>query len=115
MTSKNEGEIIFQEGDIVITKEELNLEILKKEYSNRFRKSGERDRLVKYIRAKLINSGIRQQLKETCRQRIEEKGGIQNVTNEELISLISPLAKKTIDEDLKKEVSVKIKNFLSHI
>ncbi|XP_077504128.1 transcription and mRNA export factor ENY2-like isoform X1 [Amblyomma americanum] len=73
--------------------------------------SGERDRLKELLRTRLIECGWRDQLKAYCKEIIREKG-VENVSVDELIAAVTPRARATVPDIIKRELLHQIKNFL---
>uniref|UniRef100_A0A8C5KPM2 Transcription and mRNA export factor ENY2 n=1 Tax=Jaculus jaculus TaxID=51337 RepID=A0A8C5KPM2_JACJA len=71
--------------------------------------TGERERL---LRAKLIESGWKDQLKAHCKEVTKEKG-LEHVTVDDLAAEITPKGRALVPDSVKKEVLQRIRTFLA--
>ena len=80
--------------------------------SRRLEETGEKHRLTALLRAKLDESGWRDELRAYCREVIERKGGVGNITVQDLIAEITPRARSTVPAKIKEDVLARIDTFL---
>eukprot|EP01133_Synstelium_polycarpum_P005737 gene5737-6639_t len=73
--------------------------------------SGEKERLKILLRNKLVEAGWRDDVKAYCRDYIKNNGG-DNLTIEELIQHITPIAKKKVPPQVKQDLVKRIRKFL---
>lgn len=73
--------------------------------------SGERDRLKELLRTRLIECGWKDQLKAYCKEIIREKG-VENVSVDDLVAAVTPKARATVPDIIKRELLNQIKTFL---
>mmetsp|Transcript_26494 Transcript_26494/g.26740 ORF Transcript_26494/g.26740 Transcript_26494/m.26740 type:complete len:102 (+) Transcript_26494:95-400(+) len=73
--------------------------------------TGEKDRLKDTLRERLLACGWREEMKEFCKEVIRRKG-LEKVTVEELVAEITPKGRATIPEEIKGELLQKIRKFL---
>ncbi|GAM22647.1 hypothetical protein SAMD00019534_058220, partial [Acytostelium subglobosum LB1] len=73
--------------------------------------SGEKERLKILLRNKLVEAGWRDEVKAHCREYIKNNGG-ENLTIEELIQHITPVAKKKSPPQVKQDLVKRIRKFL---
>uniref|UniRef100_G3MTL3 Transcription and mRNA export factor ENY2 n=1 Tax=Amblyomma maculatum TaxID=34609 RepID=G3MTL3_AMBMU len=74
--------------------------------------SGERDRLKELLRTRLIECGWKDELKAYCKEIIREKG-VENVSVDDLIVAVTPRARATVPDVIKRELLHQIKTFLA--
>ena len=92
--------------------------------------TGEKERLKEHLRNRLIESGWREELKLEAKQvstesegffssstasvlQVVDKKGLANVTLEDLVKDITPKGRAAVPDAVKKELLVKIQDFLS--
>ena len=92
--------------------------------------TGEKERLKEHLRNRLIESGWREELKLEAKQvrtmlgvlfstsasvisQVVDKKGLNNVTLEDLVKDITPKGRASVPDAVKKELLVKIQDFLS--
>jgi enhancer of yellow 2 transcription factor len=80
--------------------------------TQRLEESGEKDRLTALLRAKLDECGWRDDLRAYCREVIARKGGLQNITVQDLIAEITPRARVTVPAKTKADLLARIDTFL---
>ncbi|XP_077504127.1 enhancer of yellow 2 transcription factor-like [Amblyomma americanum] len=68
-------------------------------------------RLKELLHTRLTECGWKDQLKAYCKEIIREKG-VENVSVEELIAAVTPRARATVPDIIKRELVHEIKNFL---
>lgn len=74
--------------------------------------SGEKERLQEMLRIRLIECGWRDELKDYAREIVKDKG-IDNVTVDELVAELTPKARQSVPDDVKKELLESIRGFLT--
>lgn len=74
--------------------------------------SGERDRLTEVLIQRLESCGWKDQLRGYCIKIVKEKG-VDNVTIDDLVLQVTPVARKHVPEDVRAELVQKIRAFLS--
>lgn len=74
--------------------------------------TGEKERLKEHLRNRLIESGWREEMKLEAKQVIN-RIGLNNVTHEDLVKEITPAGRAAVPDVVKKELLVKIQDFLS--
>ena len=74
--------------------------------------TGEKERLKEHLRNRLIESGWREELKLEAKKVVDKKG-LSNVTLEDLVKDITPKGRASVPDAVKKELLVKIQDFLS--
>eukprot|EP01095_Lingulamoeba_sp_RSL-Kostka_P012775 TRINITY_DN5101_c0_g7_i1.p1 TRINITY_DN5101_c0_g7~~TRINITY_DN5101_c0_g7_i1.p1 ORF type:complete len:112 (-),score=40.31 TRINITY_DN5101_c0_g7_i1:215-550(-) len=80
--------------------------------NQRLIESGEKERLKEFLRNKLVETGWKDQMKTHCREVIKRKG-LDNVTAEELVQEITPIAESQIPESVTEELKKKLRDFLT--
>ena len=75
--------------------------------------SGERDRLVNLLRNRLLECGWRDQVVENCKEVVRQHG-VEGITLEKLIQDVTPKARASVPDSVKKELLSRIKNSLSN-
>ena len=85
---------------------------LKVSVHTKLEQSGEKEKLKEHLRQRLIESGWRDQLKLRAKELIREKG-LENFKLEELVREITPTGRSTVPDSVKRELLVKIKEFLA--
>ena len=73
--------------------------------------SGEKEKLIRLLRKRLIESGWRDQLKKQCQEIIKNKG-TEKITIEDLVKEVMPRGKATVPEKVKEEIMEKLQKFL---
>ena len=74
--------------------------------------SGEKEKLKEHLRQRLIECGWRDQLKLKAKDLIRERG-LENFKLEDLVRDITPSARSSVPDTVKRELLVKIKEFLA--
>jgi enhancer of yellow 2 transcription factor len=74
--------------------------------------SGEKDRLKDILRAKLVECGWRDDLRQYCKELIKSKG-LEHVSVEELVASITPRGRATVPDDVKADLIMRIRKFLT--
>jgi len=69
------------------------------------------DRLQNMLREQLIKSGWRDSLEVECR-RVVQKQGLDNVTLDEIIRQVTPVARSTIPNDVKQDLLQRIRDIV---
>ena len=80
--------------------------------NQRLTESGEKERLQELLRVRLIECGWRDQLKDHARVMVREKG-VDNVTVDDLVAELTPKARSSVPDEVKKELLDHIKSLLS--
>ena len=89
--------------------------------------TGEKERLKEHLRNRLIESGWREELKLEAKKvntgeifhppasmlQVVDRKGLSNVTLEDLVKDITPKGRASVPDAVKKELLVKIQDFLS--
>ncbi|VUZ47954.1 unnamed protein product [Hymenolepis diminuta] len=73
--------------------------------------TGERDKLKDLLRTRLLECGWREDLKTHCKELITNRG-LTYVTVNDLVTELTPIARKNIPDSVKKELVDAIRNFL---
>ncbi|KAF0306426.1 Transcription and mRNA export factor ENY2 [Amphibalanus amphitrite] len=68
--------------------------------------------LKELLRTRLIECGWRDQLKVQCKEVVREKG-LENVTVDDLVTVITPKGRALVPDSVKKELLQRIKTFLA--
>lgn len=84
---------------------------LRTQVNQKLEENGERERLRELLRARLKECGWRDQLKDHCRDVISKKG-IGNVTVDSLVEEITPTARASVPDFVKKELLEHIRKYL---
>ncbi|XP_064386290.1 transcription and mRNA export factor ENY2-like isoform X2 [Halichondria panicea] len=84
---------------------------IRTQVSQKLEESGERDKLKELLRGRLRECGWRDQLKDHCRGIITQKG-LSNVTVDGLIQEITPKARASVPDAVKKELLTRIREYL---
>jgi len=74
--------------------------------------SGEKEKLKEHLRQRLVESGWRDQLKLRAKAEIRQRG-LDNCKLEDLVQDITPTARASVPDSVKRELLVKIKEFLA--
>ena len=80
--------------------------------NQRLTETGEKEKLQEMLRIRLVECGWKDELKDYARGIVKEKG-IDNVTVDELVAELTPKARATVPDDVKKELLESIRNFLA--
>ena len=89
------------------------MEDMKSQIEEALIKSGERDRLKQLLREKLERSGWRDELRRQCKQLISQQSGVENVSVEDLVRELTPNARRSVSDTIKKELLFKIREFIN--
>ncbi|KAF2076897.1 hypothetical protein CYY_001800 [Polysphondylium violaceum] len=73
--------------------------------------SGEKERLKILLKNKLVEGGWRDDIKSYCRDYIKNNNN-ENLKIEELISQVTPIAKKKVPAQVKQDLVKRIRKFL---
>merc|ERR1712223_109427 len=85
---------------------------LKSAINARLVQSGEKERLKEHLRLRLIECGWKDQLKLAAKEAIRERG-LERVKLEDLVKDITPNGRASVPDSVKRELLVKIKEFLA--
>lgn len=80
--------------------------------NQRLSESGERERLQEWLRMRLTECGWKESLKDHAKDIVRERG-LDNVTVDTLIGELTPQARSSVPDDVKRELLTSIKNFLT--
>ena len=80
--------------------------------NQRLTETGEKEKLQEMLRIRLVECGWKDELKDYARGIVKEKG-IDNVTVDELVAELTPKARASVPDDVKKELLESIRNFLA--
>lgn len=75
--------------------------------------TGEKERLLEYLRQKLVESGWKDELKNYCKELIRNKG-LDRITVADLVEELKPRARATVPAKAKEELLARIKNFIEN-
>ncbi|CAG2101664.1 unnamed protein product [Medioppia subpectinata] len=75
--------------------------------------SGERDQLMQLLRTRLLECGWRDQVVMECKDVVRDVG-VENITLDKLIAEVTPKARQTVPDSVKRELLQKIKNSISN-
>ncbi|KAI8584688.1 hypothetical protein K450DRAFT_267343 [Umbelopsis ramanniana AG] len=84
---------------------------LKAAIDRRFVLSGERARLLEFVKQRLAETGWNDALYAHCSESFKARG-IENVSMDTLLAEFSDHARASVNENIKKELLVQIKQFL---
>ena len=73
---------------------------------------GERERLKELLRQRLKETGWSRSVSEECSRVVRERGGVESLSVPELITAVTPFARKSVPNDVKKELLNLIRDFL---
>ena len=73
--------------------------------------TGEKENLKEMLRTKLIECGWRDDLREHCKEVIRSKG-LERITVDELVQMITPRGRDTVPDQIKADLSQRIRQFL---
>ncbi|XP_062502061.1 transcription and mRNA export factor ENY2-like [Corticium candelabrum] len=85
---------------------------IKQQINQKLTESGEKERLQEYLRMRLIESGWKDKLKDHCKEVVKQKG-LDRITVEDLIAEITPRARATVPDEVKRDLLQKIRDFLA--
>lgn len=74
--------------------------------------TGEKERLKEMLRERLVECGWKDDLKQHAKDMVKDRG-VDNVTVDDLISELTPYARRTVPDDVKKELLESIRSFLT--
>ncbi|XP_054166302.1 transcription and mRNA export factor ENY2-like [Oppia nitens] len=75
--------------------------------------SGEKDRLIQLLRTRLLECGWRDQVVMQCKDVVRDVG-VENITIDQLIQEVTPKARQSIPDSVKRELLQKIKTSLTN-
>ncbi|GAB5585326.1 Transcription and mRNA export factor eny2 [Umbelopsis nana] len=84
---------------------------LKAAIDRRFVLSGERSRLLEFVKQRLAETGWNDALYAHCSETFKTRG-IENVSMDSLLAEFSDYAKANVNENIKKDLLAQIKQFL---
>ena len=79
---------------------------------SRLVETGERDRMMQHLKSQLAGCGWEEDLKKFCTKVVRERG-VENITLDDLISEVTPVARKNVPEKLKEDSVLRIRQFLT--
>uniref|UniRef100_A0A7S2R8E5 Transcription and mRNA export factor ENY2 n=1 Tax=Eucampia antarctica TaxID=49252 RepID=A0A7S2R8E5_9STRA len=89
-------------------------EIAKAELMYRLEQSGEKERLITSLRAKLADCGWRDEMKDIAKDVIRTRGGVTRITVDELASELLPRGRASVPENIKSELLEEVRDFSRH-
>lgn len=101
--------VIMNTSRSLVDQESIN--DLKGRAYQRLVETGERERLMQVLRVTLTECGWKDKLTEFCKKVVKDKG-IDNVSIDDLVTQVSPVAQKNVPPHVKQEVVKQIKAFL---
>ena len=72
--------------------------------------SGEKEKLLDLLKVKLIECGWRNEMKQLCREALRRNKS--NAKVEDLIEELTPKARASVPDEVKKELLVRLRNFV---
>lgn len=87
---------------------------MKDKINQKLIETGEKEKLKQVLRAQLIECGWRDELKAHAKQIVKERG-VENVTVDDLIAEITPKARETVPDSVKRDLLQRIKAFLQNV
>merc|ERR1712157_3324 len=78
----------------------------------RLSETGEKERIMRSLRSKLIECGWRDEMKELGKESIRNRSDLTKITVDELVSEILPRGKNSVPEEIKSELLEDVKNFV---
>ena len=84
---------------------------IRTQINEKLTESGEREKLKELLRARLIESGWRDNLKTKCKEIIQNKG-LEKITVQQLVEEITPYARSTVPENIKSELLSHLREFI---
>lgn len=88
-----------------------SIDSLKNLAHRRLIETGERDKLIQTLKARLTDCGWKDQLKDFCWKVVKDRG-VDNVTIDDIVNEVSPKAKEQVPDPVRKELVEQIRNFL---
>lgn len=79
---------------------------------SRLVETGERDRMMQQLKSQLSECGWEEDLKKFCTKVVRERG-VENITLDDLINEVTPVARKNVPDRLKEESVLRIRQFLT--
>lgn len=86
---------------------------MKEKINQKLIETGEKEKLKQVLRAQLIECGWRDELKAHAKHIVKERG-VENVTVDDLIAEITPKARETVPDSVKRDLLQRIKAFLQN-
>ena len=86
--------------------------VARQRINQKLTETGEKEKLKEALRERLIECGWKDDLKQYAKEIVKERG-VDNVTVDDLISELTPHARKTVPDEVKKELLERIRNFLT--
>ncbi|CAG2181478.1 unnamed protein product [Oppiella nova] len=75
--------------------------------------SGEREQLIQLLRTRLLECGWRDQVVMQCKDVVRDVG-VENITLDKLIAEVTPKARQSVPDSVKRELLQKIKTSVSN-
>lgn len=75
--------------------------------------SGERERLIQLLRTRLLECGWNDIVVNECKEKVRQIG-VENITLDTLISEVTPRARQSVPDSVKRELLQRIKTSLSN-
>lgn len=86
------------------------LEELRCAATRRLLETGERTRIVELLRHRLYECGWKEEVAANCKELVKQHG-VDNVTVDELVKEVTPIARKAVPDAVKQELLTVIKKF----
>lgn len=91
---------------------ESGLNEFKSRVNQRLIESGERDRCSELLSNRLTDCGWKDEVIVLCKDIVRQKG-VENISCDELINLVTVQARQSVPDAVKKELLIRIKSFLT--
>mmetsp|Transcript_8654 Transcript_8654/g.12383 ORF Transcript_8654/g.12383 Transcript_8654/m.12383 type:complete len:95 (-) Transcript_8654:216-500(-) len=77
----------------------------------RLEETGEKEHLKQVLRAKLIECGWRDEMKDRAKESIRSRGGITKVTVDELVADLLPRGRASVPDSVKGDLLSEVRDF----
>uniref|UniRef100_A0A7S2I6N7 Transcription and mRNA export factor ENY2 n=1 Tax=Helicotheca tamesis TaxID=374047 RepID=A0A7S2I6N7_9STRA len=86
-------------------------EAAREELMRRLEETGEKERLKQALRAKLIECGWRDEMKDRAKESIRSRGGLTKVTIDELVADLLPRGRASVPDNVKGDLLNDVREF----
>uniref|UniRef100_A0A7S0KXV9 Transcription and mRNA export factor ENY2 n=1 Tax=Asterionellopsis glacialis TaxID=33640 RepID=A0A7S0KXV9_9STRA len=82
------------------------------EFVKHLQETGEMDQLKQHLTAKLVDCGWFDDMKEVAQDVVRDRGGVTNITVDELVAELVSRGKKSVPSQVKFDMSTQLKDLL---
>mmetsp|Transcript_8745 Transcript_8745/g.12468 ORF Transcript_8745/g.12468 Transcript_8745/m.12468 type:complete len:118 (-) Transcript_8745:603-956(-) len=82
------------------------------EFVKHLQETGEMDQLKQHLTAKLVDCGWFDEMKEVAQEVVRDRGGVTNITVDELVAELVSRGKQSVPSQVKSDMSTQLRDLL---